>query len=73
MRGLDLVWTVNWDCDNRSNITPDDMGVYVYDLEDEDVRQISNYVEPDVWIDGGTLLVHEACQMSGRVYAVFSE
>lgn len=67
------VWTVKWDCDTRSNIMPDDIGVYVYDLEDGDVRQISNYVEPDIWIDGGTLLVHEACQMSGRVYTVFLE
>ena len=68
-----VVWTVKWDCDTRSTTMPDDLGVYVYDLEDGDVRQISNYEEPDVWIDGGTLLVHEACQMSGRVYAVFLE
>ena len=68
-----VVWTVGWPCDVMANVMPDDMGVYVYDLEDGDVRQISNYVEPDVWIDGGTLLVHEACQMSGRVYAVFLE
>ena len=68
-----VAWTVKWDCDTRSATMPDDMGVYVYDLEDGDVRQISNYEEPDVWIDGGTLLVHEACQMAGRVYAVFLE
>ena len=68
-----VAWTVKWDCDTRSNIMPDDMGVYVHDLENGDVRLISNYEEPDVWLDGGTLLVHEACQMSGRVYAVFPE
>jgi len=68
-----VVWTVGWPCDVMANIMPDDMGVYVYDLEDGDVRQISNYVEPDVWIDGGTLMIHEGCHMSGRVYAVFLE
>ena len=68
-----VVWTEDWPCDVMSNIMPEGMGVYVYDLEDGHVRQISNYVEPAVWIDGGTLLVHEACHMSGRVYAVFLE
>ena len=66
-----VVWTVNWDCDTRSNRMPDDMGVYVYDLEDGTVQRISNYVEPDAFIDGGTLLVNESCGFPWSVYAVF--
>ena len=68
-----VVWTVEWPCDVFSNIMPDGMGVYVYDLEDGEVRKISNYVEPDAFIDGGTLLVHEGCHFPWRVYAVFLE
>ena len=68
-----VVWTVGWPCDVLSNIMPDDTGVYVYDLHDGEVQQISNYLEPHVWIDGGTLLVHEGCHMPGRVYAVYLE
>ena len=68
-----VVWTEEWPCDVGSNIMPDSMGVYVYDLEDGEVRKISNYVEPDAFIDGGTLLVHEGCHFPWRVYAVFLE
>ena len=68
-----VVWTVRWDCDVISNIMPDDMGVYVYDIDDGEVHRISNYVEPNVFIDGDTLLVHEGCHLPGRVYAVFLE
>ena len=68
-----VVWTVIWDCDVISNIMPDDMGVYVYDIDDGEVHRISNYVEPNVFIDGDTLLVHEGCQLPGHVYAVFLE
>ena len=68
-----VVWTVGWPCDGRANIMPDDMGVYVHDLEDGEVQRISNYVEPDVWIDGETLMVHEGCHLPGHVYAIFLE
>ena len=68
-----VVWTEEWPCDVSSNIMPDGMGVYVYDLEDDEVMKISNYVEPDAFIDGNTLLVHEGCHFPWRVYAVFLE
>ena len=68
-----VVWTVIWDCDTGSNIMPYDMGVYVYDLRTGETRRISNYVEPNVFIDGDILLVHEGCHLPGRVYAVFLE
>ena len=68
-----VVWTVGWPCDVGANIMLDDMGVYVYDLEDGHVRQVSNYVEPDVWIDGETLMIHEGCHLPGHVYAIFLE
>ena len=68
-----VVWTEEWPCDGRTNIMPDDMGVYVYDLEDGEVMRISNYVEPDAFIDGETLLVHEGCHFPLRVYSVFLE
>lgn len=68
-----VVWTIGWPCDGRANIMPDDMGVYVHDLEVGEVQRISNYVEPDVWIDGETLMVHEGCHLPGHVYAVFLE
>ena len=68
-----VVWTVGWDCDTGSNIMPDDMGVYVYDKTTDEVQRISNYVDPDAFIDGETLLVHEGCQFPWYVYAVFLE
>ena len=52
---------------------PDDMGVYVYDKTTDEVQRISNYVDPDAFIDGETLLVHEGCQFPWYVYAVFLE
>ena len=66
-----VVWTVRWDCDSRPSTLPDDMGVYVYDLDDGCVQKISNYIEPDAFIDGGTLLVNESCGFPWSVYAVF--
>ena len=66
-----VVWTEEWPCDVRSNIMPDSMGVYVYDLEDEEVTKITNYVEPAAFIDGETLLIHEGCHFPWRVYAIF--
>ena len=68
-----VVWTEEWPCDVGSNIMPDGMGVYVYDLADGEVTKISNHVEPDAFIDGNTLLVHEGCHFPWRVYAVFLE
>ena len=68
-----VVWTVGWNCDTGSNIMPDDMGVYVYDKTTDEVQRISNYVDPDAFIDGETLLVHEGCQFPWYVYAVFLE
>jgi len=52
---------------------PDEMGVYVYDMTTGEVLRISNYVEPDAFVDGETLLVHEGCHFPWRVYAVFLE
>ena len=66
-----VVWTEEWPCDVGSNIMPDGMGVYVYDLADGEVTKISNHVEPDAFIDGETLLIHEGCHFPWRVYAVF--
>ena len=65
-----VVWTVGWPCDVVANIMPDDMGVYVYGIDDGEVLRVSNYVEPNVLIDGAILLVHEGCHLPGRVYAV---
>ena len=68
-----VVWTEEWPCDVFSNIMPDGMGVYVYDLEDGEVTKISNHVEPDAFIEENTLLVHEGCHFPWRVYVVFLE
>ncbi len=68
-----VVWTEEWPCDVFSNIMPDGMGVYVYDLEDGEVTKISNHVEPDAFIEENILLVHEGCHFPWRVYAVFLE
>ena len=68
-----VTWTEEWPCDGRVNVMPDDMGVYVYDMTTGEVLRISNYVEPDAFVDGETLLVHEGCHFPWRVYAVFLE
>ncbi len=68
-----VVWTVGWPCDVVSNIMPEHTGVYAYDLRTGKTGQLSNYVEPQIYLDGNTLLIHEGCYLPGRVYAVFLE
>ena len=35
------------------------------------MKQLSNYVEPSITLDGTVVVIHEACQVGGRAYAVF--
>jgi hypothetical protein len=46
-------------------------GVFAYDLRTDEVRQLSNYVEPRITLDGDVVVINEGCLMPGRVYAVF--
>ena len=69
-----VVWTQRMACDVI--ITPSRerrTGVFAYDLRTDEVRQLSNYVEPRITVDGNVVVVHEGCQVGGRVYAVFLE
>lgn len=66
------VWTVGRACD-VINIPPGDVptGVFAYDLGTDEVRQLSNYVEPSITLDGIVVVIYEGCQVAGRAYAVF--
>ena len=65
-----VLWTVGRACDV---ISPSDLqtAVFAYDLRTDEVRQLSNYVEPRITLDGDVVVINEGCLMPGRVYAVF--
>ena len=66
-----VVWTVGWPCDVVMYPPPEqDTGVFAYDLRTAEVRQLSNYVEPSITLDGSVLVISEACFAPSRVYAV---
>ena len=46
-------------------------GAFAHDLRTGEVKRLSNYVEPSITLDGTVVVIHEACQVGGRVYAVF--
>ena len=67
-----VVWTVGKACD-VIEVPPIDAptGVFAYDLGTSEIKQLSNYVEPSIALDGTVVVIHEACQVGGRAYAVF--
>ena len=67
-----VVWTVGWPCDVFDTPSIDgSTGAFAHDLRTGEVKQLSNYVEPSISLDGTVVLIHEACQVGGRAYAVF--
>ena len=70
--GDSVVWTVTEACDVVTNL-PDDVptGAFAYNLKTNEVRQISNYVEPHALLHKDVVLIHESCFATFRVYAVF--
>ena len=67
-----VVWTVGWPCDVFDTQSIDgSTGAFAHDLRTGEVKQLSNYVEPSITLDGTVVVIHEACQVGGRVYAVF--
>ena len=66
------VWTVATACDARSPAdSAVNTGVFAYDLQTNEVRQLSNFVEPRTWLHGSTVVIYEGCHFVTRVYAVF--
>ena len=67
-----VVWTVGWPCDVFDTPSTDgSTGAFAHDLRTGEVKQLSNYVEPSISLDGTVVVIHEACQVGGRAYAVF--
>ena len=67
-----VVWTVGWPCDVFDTQSIDgSTGAFAHDLRTDEVKRLSNYVEPSISLDGTVVVIHEACQVGGRVYAVF--
>ena len=67
-----VVWTVGRACDVVSGAASDvSTGAFAHDLRTDEVKQLSNYVEPSITLDGKVLVIHEGCQVGGRAYAVF--
>ena len=67
-----VVWTVGQACD-VIEVPPSGVstGAFAHDLRTGEVKQLSNYVEPSISLDGTVVVIHEACQVGGRAYAVF--
>ena len=72
LSGDHVVWTVGRPCD-VVNVPSSDVptGVFALDLRTDEVKQLSNYVEPSITLDGTVVVIHEGCQVTGHVYAVF--
>ena len=67
-----VVWTVGLACDVFDTQSIDgSTGAFAHDLRTGEVKQLSNYIEPSITLDGTVVVIHEACQVGGRVYAVF--
>ena len=81
-----VVWSVREACDvvgSDADLVP--TGVFAYNLEIGETRQLSNYVEPRAWLsksDGGdndgntdtnVVLIQEGCHTIDRTYAVYLE
>ena len=67
-----MVWTVREDCDSPGGL-PENVptGAFALNLKTDEVRQISNYVEPQALLHQNAALTHENCFGTIRVYAVF--
>ena len=69
-----LVWSTSWSCDV---VVPgrdiDYTGVFARDLNTEEIRKLTDYVEPTALMSGNMVVISEFCQVptAGRVYAVF--
>ena len=67
-----VVWTVGLACDVFDTLSTDgSTGAFAHDLRTGEVKRLSNYVEPSITLDGTVVVIHEACQVGGRAYAVF--
>ena len=67
-----VVWTVGLACDVFDTPSIDgSTGAFAHDLRTGEVKQLSNYVEPSITLDETVAVIHEACQVGGRAYAVF--
>ena len=67
-----MVWTVGLACDVFEVPFSDvSIGAFAHDLRTGEVKRLSNYVEPSITLDGTVVVIHEACQVGGRAYAVF--
>ena len=67
-----VVWTVREACDVATS-TPSEVqtGAFALNLKTNEVRQLSNYVEPGALLHEDVALVHESCFGIFRLYAVF--
>ena len=66
-----VVWTVGLACDVFDTLSTDgSTGAFAHDLRTGEVKRLSNYVEPSITLDGTVVVIHEACQVGGRAYAV---
>ena len=67
-----VVWTVRQACDVvMSPPSGVQNGSFALDLMTNEVRQLSNYVEPHALLYEDVALIHESCFATSRVYAVF--
>ncbi len=69
-----VAWTVGRSCDVVTN-PPSEVstGVFLHDLRTDEVRQLSNYVEPWITLGEDVVVIREGCHVGGRVYAVSLE
>ncbi len=69
-----VAWTVGMACD-VFEFPPREVqtGAFAYDLRTDQIRQLSNYIEPSIRLDGNVVVIREGCHVTSRIYAVFLE
>lgn len=69
--GNHVIWHRRFACDVGGGPGRyDDTGVFAYNLNDGEVRQLSNYIEPRAIILEDVVLIEEGCLFAQRIYSV---
>jgi beta propeller repeat protein len=70
MSGNHVIWHRLNACDVLPHPQGSNTGVFAYNLNDGEVRRLSNYVEPRAMIHNDIVLIEEGCFIAQRIFSV---
>jgi beta propeller repeat protein len=70
--GNHVIWHKRFACDVHRGPRGwfENPGVFAYNIDDGEVRQLSNYIEPRAMIHNDIVLIEEGCFVAQRIYSV---